>query len=102
MRRNLVNVTKVPEDAPSQRAGSEILDKKTLDRLIEQGNDREKQRLRRLDCKHANSWITSLPSATDGRDTIMERQKHKRYDAGFKGSRYEFAAMVFETSGSEL
>ena len=29
-----------------------------------------------------------------------ERQKHKRYDAGFKGSRYEFAAMVFETSGA--
>ena len=221
-----MNVTKVPEGAPSQRAGSEILDRKTLDRLIDQGNDREKQRLRRLDCKHANSWITSLPSATDGRDTIMdpkiystavarllglpvynnsipcplcqqsmdvlgdhalcckktqdtitrhnrvrnlmfklgelgvlspqmeklgllgptddskrrpgdvsfanwrngrglaidvavicplaashlhqeepceiyaERQKHKRYDAGFKGSRYEFAAMVFETSGA--
>jgi len=28
------------------------------------------------------------------------RQKHDRYDAGFKGSRYEFAAMVFETSGA--
>src|ERR1041384_1572831 len=60
-----MNVTKVPEDAPSQRAASEILDRKTLDRLIEHGNDREKQRLRRLDCKHANSWITSLPSATE-------------------------------------
>ena len=67
-----MNVTKVPEGAPSQRAASETLDKKTLDRLIDQGNDREKQRLRRLDCKHANSWITSLPSATDGRDTIMD------------------------------
>ena len=39
-----MNVTKVPEGAPSQRAASETLDKKTLDRLIEQGNDREKQR----------------------------------------------------------
>ena len=43
-----------------------------LSTLIDQGNDREKQRLRRLDCKHANSWITSIPSATDSRDTIMD------------------------------
>ena len=33
-------------------------------------------------------------------EIYAERQKHKRYDAGFKGSRYEFAAMVFETSGA--
>src|SRR5689334_10913064 len=32
--------------------------------------DRAGKCLRRLDCKHANS--TSLPSATDGRDTIMD------------------------------
>ena len=38
---------------------------------MEQANTREKQRLRRLDCKHANAWTTALPSATDGRDTIM-------------------------------
>jgi len=113
------------------------VDRKTLDRLMEKANTREKQRLRRLDCKHPNAW-TALPSATDGRDTIgdvsfanwrygrglaidvavicpladshvhqeepcevyAERQKHKRYDAGFVGSNYDFVAMVFETSGA--
>ena len=33
-------------------------------------------------------------------ETYALRQKHDRYDAGFKGSRYDFAAMVFETSGA--
>jgi hypothetical protein len=28
------------------------------------------------------------------------RQKHALYDEGFRGSRYDFAAMVFETSGA--
>lgn len=38
---------------------------------MEKGSDRDKQRLRRLDCEHANAWVTALPSATDGRDTIL-------------------------------
>ena len=46
----------------------------------------------------------SCGSLTYARECACEiyaaRQKHDRYDAGFKGSRYEFAAMVFETSGA--
>ena len=57
--------------APPQRPSSEDVDRATLDRLIEHGTPRDKQRLRRLDCKHANSWLTALPSITDGRDTVM-------------------------------
>lgn len=33
-------------------------------------------------------------------ELYAERQKHSRYDPGFVGSRYDFAAMVFETSGA--
>ena len=33
-------------------------------------------------------------------ETYAKRQKHDLYDAAFKGSRYDFAAMVFETSGA--
>ena len=33
-------------------------------------------------------------------EVYAERQKHKRYDAGFVGSNYDFVAMVFETSGA--
>src|SRR6185437_13628791 len=33
-------------------------------------------------------------------ELYAERQKHARYDAGFKGSRFDFAAVVFETSGA--
>ena len=33
-------------------------------------------------------------------ETYAQRQKHDRYDAGFQGSRYDFAALVFETSGA--
>ncbi len=28
------------------------------------------------------------------------KHKHNRYDEGFKGSHYDFAALVFETSGA--
>lgn len=66
-----VNADAVPDEAPSQRPASEQVDRTTLDRLITKGTQRDKQRLKRLDCEHANSWITALPSATDGRDTIM-------------------------------
>jgi len=61
----------VPDHAPGQRWASEDVDRATLDRLVAEGSARDKQRLRRLDCLHANSWITALPSATDGRDTIL-------------------------------
>ena len=61
----------VPGHAPGQRWASEDVDRATLDRLVAEGSARDKQRLRRLDCLHANSWITALPSATDGRDTIL-------------------------------
>ena len=57
--------------ASHQRAASALVDRVTLDRLIEKGSARDKQRLRRLDCEHANSWITALPSATDGKDTLL-------------------------------
>lgn len=57
--------------ASNQRAASALVDRATLDRLIEKGSPRDKQRLRRLDCEHANSWITAVPSATDGKDTIL-------------------------------
>ena len=33
-------------------------------------------------------------------ETYAKRQNHDLYDATFKGSRYDFAAMVFETSGA--
>jgi len=33
-------------------------------------------------------------------ETYADTHKHARYDAGFVGSRYDFAAMVFETSGA--
>jgi hypothetical protein len=33
-------------------------------------------------------------------ETYATRQKHARYDSGFVGSRFDFAAMVFETSGA--
>lgn len=33
-------------------------------------------------------------------ETYAEKQKHRKYDAGFVGSEYSFAAMVFETTGA--
>ena len=33
-------------------------------------------------------------------ETYAAKRKHNRYDAGFRGSRFDFAAMVFETSGA--
>jgi hypothetical protein len=66
-----LNSNSIPDDASCQRSGSERIDRATLDRLIAHGSERDKQRIRRLDCKHANSWITALPCTTDGKDTIM-------------------------------
>ena len=64
-------IDNVPDYASDQKRASEAVDRATLTRLIEKGSDRDKQRLRRLDCEHANSWITALPSATDGRDCVL-------------------------------
>jgi len=61
----------VAPSALNQRLASEEVDRSTLARLVAEGSDRDKQRLNRLDCEHANSWITALPSATDGKDTIL-------------------------------
>ena len=68
---NWLPVGDVPEWYSNQKSASEALDRAALTRLIEKGSDRDKQRLRRLDCEHANAWVTALPSATDGRDTIL-------------------------------
>jgi len=57
--------------APNQSAASAELDKTTMDRLIAKANERDKQRLKRLDCEHANAWITAQPSTLDGKDTIL-------------------------------
>ena len=35
-------------------------------------------------------------------ETYAAVQKHLRYDAGFRNSRYNFAAVVFETSGAVI
>jgi hypothetical protein len=65
----------VPESAVGlQSLGSTQVDAAILDKLTQNADARNKQRLRRLDCKHANAWVTALPSVTDGRDTIMEPQ----------------------------
>jgi hypothetical protein len=61
----------IPDEAPKQRGGSVELDNVTMSRLAEAAAPREKQRLRRLNCEHANSWITAMPSDTDGKDTIL-------------------------------
>ena len=61
----------MPELAPNQSAASAELDKTTMHRLIDKANDRDKQRLKRLDCEHANAWITAQPSTLDGKDTVL-------------------------------
>src|SRR6185437_15136963 len=66
-----LNVDSVPENAPHQRPASAEVDRAILDLLTAKGSPRDQQRLKRLNCEHANSWITALPSATDGKDTIM-------------------------------
>ena len=42
-----------------------------MTRLIDKANDRDKQRLKRLDSEHANAWITAQPSTLDGKDTVL-------------------------------
>ena len=61
----------MPDRAPNQSTASAELDKTTMNRLIEKANERDKQRLKRLDCEPANAWITAQPSTLDGKDTIL-------------------------------
>jgi hypothetical protein len=35
-------------------------------------NQRERQRLRRVQCEHAGAWVTAVPSTLDGNDTVMQ------------------------------
>jgi hypothetical protein len=63
----------MPDRAPNQSTASAELDKTTMNRLIEKANERDKQRLKRLDCEHANAWITAQPSTLDGKDTILPK-----------------------------
>jgi hypothetical protein len=56
----------------SQKVGSFKKDKEILDALIvEAPNQRERQRLQRLQCEHAGAWVTAVPSTLDGNDTVM-------------------------------
>jgi len=59
-------------DGPqSQKDSSAKIDHSIMDGLISRSDKRGAQRLRRLDCLHANSWLSALPSSSDGKDTIL-------------------------------
>jgi hypothetical protein len=56
----------------SQKFGSFRKDKEILQALIaEAPNQRERQRLNRLQCEHAGAWVSAVPSTLDGGDTVM-------------------------------
>ena len=56
----------------SQMRGSYKKDEEILKVLIEQArNQRDRQRLRRLQCEHSGAWVTAVPSTHDGNDTVM-------------------------------
>ena len=55
-----------------QKLASANIDDTSLDGLIARAAPRDAQRLRRSDVIHANAWISALPSAMDGKDTVME------------------------------
>src|SRR4051812_11388506 len=55
-----------------QKYGSFKKDEEILNKLIEQApNQRERQRLNRLQCEHSGAWVCSVPSTLDGNDTVM-------------------------------
>ena len=54
-----------------QSVASAAVDRSSFNGLISRADRRETQRLRRLDVPHANAWISALPSAVDGKDTVM-------------------------------
>lgn len=64
-------VPNLTDAAPSQRVASESVDQAIMSKLLDKADKREKQRLSRLKCEHANAWVTALPSETDGKDTIL-------------------------------
>ena len=59
------------EYVPQMTASAKV-DADALDELISHASVRDAQRLRRNDFAHANAWISALPSAMDGKDTVME------------------------------
>ena len=65
-------------DGPqSQKDSSAKIDHSIMDGLISRSDKRGAQRLRRLDCLHANSWLSALPSSSDGKDTILGPRIHR-------------------------
>ena len=60
----------LPVNQPQSAASAEI-DRSTLESLISRANQRDVQRLRRLDVDHANAWISAMPTYVDGKDTVM-------------------------------
>jgi hypothetical protein len=61
----------MPSSATSQSQASEAIDTAIMGRLMDHADRRDKQRLSRLNCEHANAWVTALPSEIDGKDTIL-------------------------------
>src|SRR4051812_43024834 len=59
----------LPVNQPQSAASAEI-DRSTLESLT-RANQRDVQRLRRLDVDHANAWISAMPTYADGKDTVM-------------------------------
>jgi len=56
-----------------QKLGSFRKDEEILKKLIERApNERERQRLNRLQCEQAGAWISAVPSRKDGNDTVMQ------------------------------
>lgn len=47
------------------------VDRKALDALIDGANERDAQRLRRVDMPHANVWSSALPSSQDDKDCVL-------------------------------
>ena len=50
---------------------SAIVDREALALISSRASKHDAQRLRRLDVDHANSWVSALPSASDGKDCVM-------------------------------
>ena len=58
------------EYVPQSEFSADV-DRKTLERLIDEGKERDAQRLRRLDMPHANVWTSARPSVQDGKDCVL-------------------------------
>src|SRR5438270_6495193 len=75
------------------------------------------QRLNRLDSPHANAWLSARPSCMDGTDTVLDvstllpplisgrlrpasHTLKVRKSTAFVHSDYDFAPVIFETSGA--